>query len=291
MQVFKLLTVLALLTITTAALGQGGQLYTLTDIPPDVITQSIPQLEEDTRFRDTDITIAVNKDDLWKDDTADTPLWVRLVRGILRSRTMKKVNGDTYIRWERCGEVVPEDELYDRATEWSVSILASLKAVKRETGVSINPWGAFATTANEGGFNECTLDFQSRKWAAKNDVVEKFRLTYDKETIWDILQSDEWKKANRKKADLGPYQQRFAIKKVSRQQFDELLSVHPGVYLGVREMAQRAKDYMKRHKLDSFHKRPWKEWPGCGASELRKIQYDRKITSVARWLGARKDEI
>lgn len=282
--------------------------------------------DEYEKIKDVDVTSIVELDNLWREDEPGTELWVRFVRGILRSRQEKLVNGKKIIKWEACGEdVVSQEDYYKRAIEWSISLTTALKAVERQTGVSVNPWGAFATTANEGSFNECSLDYASRRWASEHigkelitetwrgktvrrkvekKVVEKFRLTYDKETVWRIINHPDFSDGKitivgkngsktvhlKNKFDGGPYQIRLSPKKISREQFDILMSVYPGVYLGVREMARRATDYAKWRRLDGPHQRPWSLWPGY-QSPSRSADYDRKITSVARWLGARRGEI
>ena len=276
--------------------------------------------------KDVDLASIVDLDNLWEKDEEGTELWIRFVRGILRSRQRKAPNGTKVIRWEACGEEIPREELLERATTWALSYVKSLKEVEEQTGVEINPWGAFATSANEGGFNECALCFAARRWASKHKarewtietwkgktagrwvekkVVPRFRLTYDRETVWKIINHKDYEKGVakwttkkgekktvrlRNKFDGGPYQIRFSVKSLSRERFDYLMSIHPGVYLGVREMARRALESQKWNRWDDPHPRPWQMWPGYN-SISRSHNYDRRICKVARWLGARRDEI
>ncbi len=282
--------------------------------------------EAKVRVKDVDIKSIVDLDNLWEKDNEDTELWIRLVRGILRSRQHKLVNGKKVIKWEACGKRVPEEEYYERAKTWAISYVKSLEEVEKQTGVKVNPWGAFATSANEGGFNECSLNYSARRWASKHvgrewtvetwkgktagrwvdkKVVPRFRLTYDKETVWKIINHKDYAKGSviittkygqkkkvrmSNKFDGGPYQLRFSVKTIDRERFDYLMSIHPGVYLGVKELARRALHAQKVYKLDTPHKYPWMYWPGYASAHISN-KYERKIRSVARWLGARKGEI
>jgi hypothetical protein len=276
--------------------------------------------------KNVDIESIIKLDNLWEKDEEGTALWIRFVRGILRSRQKKLVNGTKIIKWEVCGKDVPEEEYYERATTWALSYVKSLEEVEKQTGVKINPWGAFAVSANEGGFNECALCYSARRWAAQHTgrelitetwkgktvkrkvdkkVVKRFRLTYDKETVWRIINHPDYAKGSveittkyglkkrvymNNKFDGGPYQIRFSVKTIDRERFDYLMSIHPGVYLGVRELARRSLYAQKVYKLDDPHKYPWRYWPGYSSPAVSG-KYERKMRSVARWLGARKGEI
>ena len=279
-----------------------------------------------TRTDGIKIEDAVEIDNLWDKDSEGTELWVRFVRGILRSRQKERVNDTRYIRWEVCGERVSEEDYYKLATTWALAIVDSIDQVEKETGYKANPWGAFALTANEGGFNECALDYVSRRWAShhiakewtietwkgktagrwvEKPVVKRFSLTYDKETVWRIINHKDYAKATveikdrngylRKhringRFDGGPFQIRLNVKNISREKFDQLLTIRPGVYIGIKEMARRALEWKKNKHSKYPHPRVWQLWPGY-VSSRRSNEYDRKITSVARWLGARKGEI
>lgn len=322
--ILKILVTILIIMVAFSAAGKSPK-----KTPADLIFEGV-QIEaregEHAIVKNVDIKSIVNLDDLWEKDDEDTELWVRFVRGILRSRQKELPSGEKVIRWEACGEDVPEEELYERATTWALSYVKSLEEVEEQTGVKINPWGAFATSANEGGFNECSLNYAARRWAAQHvgrelitetwkgktvkrkvekKVVKRFRLTYDKETVWRIINHDDYADAYvwittkgnirkkvylKNKFDGGPYQLRLSVKHITRDRFDFLMSIHPGVYLGVREMARRALHAQKWRKLDEPHQRPWALWPGYQSAAISN-RYDRHISMVARWLGARKDEI
>jgi hypothetical protein len=268
---------------------------------------------------------------IWNDPDPQEELATRFVRAIFRSRSLKRppgAKGPRRLRWERCGQKVPKEEFVTEAASWAWIFIESLEQVEQETGVALNPWGAFATSANESGFNECSLNYAARKWASEHigrelitetwkgktarrkvtkKVVEKFRLTYDRDTVWRIINHPDYAKASvqvrdpktgkmrtvrlRNKFDGGPFQLRKSVRKLSRAEFDQLTSVHPGLYLGLREMARRAKDAQHRYRLKDVHPRPWVCWPGWNINHAKNLKYDRKITMVARWLGARKGEI
>jgi hypothetical protein len=319
------MAVTVLLLAAAAVWGRGPRKTMADVIFEDVDVEVQPSEEAYEKVKDVDVASVVQLDKLWADDDEDTEMWIRFVRGILRSRQDKLPSGEKIIRWEACGEDVSEEEYYDRAKRWAVSLVTAIEEVERATGFKVNPWGAFATTANEGGFNECSLNYAARRWASQHvgrelieetwhgrtvkrkvekKVVDQFRLTYDKETVWRIINHPDYADASvrvkrdgkmktvhlQNKFDGGPYQLRLSVKKLTRERFDHLMSVYPGVYLGVREMARRAIEYANWHKLEGPHQRPWALWPGY-LSASRSATYDRKITSVARWLGARRGEI
>lgn len=285
------------------------------------VVREDPQMSHDIEIPDYDIDTS----NLWEDSTSD-PLVRRFAVGILRSRVLQGTKDKIY--WERCGEEVAEEDLVPGALMWAAVLEDSLEQVAEETGVEINPWGAFATMMNEGGANECALNFAARLWASQHTgrelitetwrgktvtrkvekkVVEKFRQSYDRDTVWRILNHPDFPTASvertdkktgevrtihiKNKFDGGPWQLRKSMKRMTREQFDDLTSVVPGVYMGTREMARRAKAWMFRYRMKYFHPRPWKLWPGTRASMERVERYDKKITSVARWLGASREEI
>jgi len=319
-----ILTLIALVLAAVTAWGSSPG-KTTADIIFDGAQIEIREKAQ-KEVKDVDLRSIIDLDNLWEKDSEDTELWIRFVRGILRSRQQKLINGTKIIKWEVCGKDVPEEEYYSRATTWAISYVKSLEEIEKQEGVKINPWGAFATSANEGGFNECSLNYAARRWASKHvgrelitetwkgktvrrkvdkKVVPKFRLTYDKETVWRIINHPDYAKGSvvitnkwgvketvhmHNKFDGGPYQLRLKVKNVSRERFDYLMSIHPGVYLGVREMARRALEAQRWLRLDEPHGRPWSLWPGYGSASVS-ANYDRKMISVARWLGARRGEI
>jgi len=268
----------------------------------------------------------IDMDNLWVDMTPDEPLVLRFAIGILRSRVLKGTKNKIY--WERCGEPVEEENLQRDALMWASVYVDVLDRVEVDTGVRLNAWGPFATMANEGGFNECSLNYAARKWASEHTgrelitetwkgktvrrkvtkkVVEKFRQSYDRDTVWRIIHHPDYATATvqvkdrknggmktvrlKNKFDGGVWQIRKSVKKLKRSMFDDLTSVEPGVYLGAMEMVRRAKNWKARYRLRYIHPRPWKLWPGAMAGIQRIEKYDKKITSVARWLGATRDEI
>ncbi|MFA4971204.1 MAG: hypothetical protein WC683_01235 [bacterium] len=268
--------------------------------------------------------VAVDMDHLWAASTAERPLVERLTIGVLRSRVHPE---SKQVRWERCGEEVAEDDLVFEAALWAAHFLAALEEVERQTGVALNPWGAFATMANESGMNECALCFAARKWAAthvgkvlitetwrgrtatrkvEKKVVDKFRLTYDRDTVWGIVTHPDFAKGKVQvkmksgkvvtmhmgnKFDGGPWQMRYSMKHLTREQFDQLTSIVPGLYIGAEEMARRALFYSSRYRVRDPHPRPWMLWPGADPFAERNLWYNSKITTVARWLGATREEM
>ena len=270
---------------------------------------------------------------VWEKSPEDMPLLDRLVKAVIRSRTLpseKDARGKRKppkFYWEQGGVPVPDDQLIPLATRWAALFLASLDQVKEKTGIQLPPWGAFATVANESGFWQCSLNFEARKWAAghsckklqtetwhgktvrrkiETKLVDKFRQTYTCEEVWAILTDPHYKDATveikdrygkmktvklRNMADGGPWQQRFSMKTMTKTRFDLLMSMEPGIYLGAKEMARRSVAYIHHFKAKEPHPRPWMLWPGWNPNTDRSIAYDDKITGIARWLGARREEI
>lgn len=274
--------------------------------------EQVVQIESDILVEDPMIRLDVSVpemnidwDHLWKNNPEDT-LIKRLTIGVIRSRSLPKSQGGG-IYWERCGEEVPKEELLYQATRWAAHFLVALEVVKDETGMSIPVWGAFATIANEGGFNECSLNFEARKWAAENKVVDAFKLTYDRDTVWSIITHPKFAKgkvtftrkktgkqvtvAMRNSFDGGVWQLRKSMRKLTREEFDDITSIVPGVYIGAKEMADRALSFSKRYSVKGPFPRPWMLWPGANPYTDSALKYDRKIGSVARWLGASREEM
>lgn len=320
------LMMITVLVLFLAALTVHGNAKETTGAPLEVG----PTVEGDAPLRDIQImsgdTIKdIDLGNLWGKSTMSDPLVWRFTIGILRSRVLKGTKNKIY--WERCGKKTPEGELISEAQIWAEEIIRSFDRVEEETGVSLNRWGAFATMANEGGFNECSLNYAARLWAARHEgrelitetwkgrtvkrkvtkfVVEKFRQSYDRDTVWRILHHKDYATAKvqvvgrdgkektvrlKNKFDGGVWQLRHSVKKLSRKRFDDLTSLVPGVYLGAKEMARRAIWHKKVFRESRVHPRPWMLWPGLRISLERKHWYDRKISSVARWLGATRAEI
>jgi len=278
-------------------------------------------------------SVNVTLDTVWEKSPDDMPLLDRLVKGVLRARTLpsekdkdgKKKPPKFY--WEDGGVPIPEEGMIPLATEWAATFLAAVEEVKKHTGIQLPLWGAFATLANEGGFYGCSLNFEARKWASTHSckklttetwhgktvrrkietkLVDKFRQTYTCEEVWDIIHDPHYADAKveikgrdgkmkwvklANKADGGPWQQRFSVKTMTRERFDKLMSMQPGVYIGAEEMARRSISYMPRFKAKEPHPRPWMLWPGWDPYTSRAFSYDAKITMIARLLGARKTEI
>lgn len=266
----------------------------------------------------------VDLDNLWRDPPEGATMLWRLTVAILRSRTVPAgKDRPREVVWQQCGQEVPHEEVVRRAAEWAFIFLASMEDVERKTQAHMPIWGVFASHANEGGFDPCALDFPTRKWASEHEamrlieqtwngrtvklkrpvkLVEKFQLSYDRETVWKILQDSYYPYSRTTmpngrevrvagKSDLGPWQIRTVVKKLTRHRFDQQTSMVPGIYIGVREMARRAVSFSYRFRVAEAHPRPWMLWPGWNPYAPKALLYDSKVTSVARWLGARRDEI
>jgi hypothetical protein len=290
------------------------------DVAPEVVFGLDPVVVPDS--------VNVTLDTVWEKSPDDMPLLDRLVKGVLRSRTLPSKKGETKkFYWERGGVPIPKDEMVPLATQWAATFLASVEETKKRMGIQLPLWGAFATLANEGGFWECSLNFEARKWASTHSckklitetwhgktvrrkvetkLVDKFRQTYTCEEVWEIIHDPHYADAKvevkgrdgqmkwvklANKADGGPWQQRFSVKTMSRDRFDKLMSMQPGVYIGAEEMARRSLSYMPRFRSKEPHPRPWMLWQGWDPYASKAFSYDEKITMIARYLGARKDEI
>lgn len=285
----------------------------------------VPTLSGDWSARiENEVIGKIDLEHLWATPDSKASLLYRLSVAILRSRTVPAgKDKPRAVFWQKCGVEVPKEEVVRQAGEWAALFLSSMQDVEAHTGIAMPVWGVFATHANEGGFDPCALDYPTRKWASESEekrlitetwhgnttrrkvmvkLVDKFRLSYDRETVWNILHDSYYPGAkttmpNGKsvtiggKSDLGPWQLRTSIKKLTRERFDQQLSMVPGIHMGVKEMARRAVQYSYRYRIKDPHPRPWMLWPGWNPYTDRALLYDTKITSVARWLGARKDEI
>jgi len=271
-------------------------------------------------------TVTLNT--VWEKSPDNMSLSDRLIKAVLRSRTLPGEKGKKpQFYWERCGVPVPKEQMVIQAAEWVATYLVALDEVKKQTGIWLPTWGAIACMLNEGGANECGLNFEARKWASEHEskmlitetwhgrtvkrkvlkkVVDKFRQSYTQDTVWDIVTHPDYKNAKVQvkgkdgqlkwkslgnKFDGGAWQMRYSMKTMTRERFNALTSLYPGVYLGAREMARRALSYMPRFRAKEPHPRPWMLWPGWNPFSTTAWTYDTKITMVARYLGARRDEI
>jgi len=214
-------------------------------------------------------------------------LYDRFVAGILKSRSVKveKQKGERYRKpyWFECGKRVLEDEREERAGEWATAVLDAVDSAKEEFGVKINPWGVLATVHKEGGFDMCALDKDSRIFGWHVGAVKKYKMSYSKKEIRKIIVKIQ-KVSKRWRFDAGPLQVRRSAKK-TLQNLDDILSLNPGVHKGVHEMANRAIQFPKARQ------RPWKLWPTTDPSSEKSRKYDKHIRGIARFLGARIDEI
>lgn len=264
---------------------------------------------------------------LWRDPPEGASLLWRLSVAVLRSRAVPSGKGKTGTLWQKCGKELPQEDVVRASGEWAFTFLASLDRVEEKTGVRLPIWGVFASHANEGGFDPCALDFATRKWAAEHEaprltceiwrgkesckkvsrkLVKRFALSLDSDTVWTILHDSYYATAKvqvknkagemvwkslKGKSDMGPWQIRTSVKKLTMERFGRQMSMVPGVYMGALEMARRAISYSYRYHVKEPHPRPWMLWQGWNPYTPTALLYDSKVTSVARWLGARRDEI
>ena len=218
----------------------------------------------------------------------------RFVEGILKSRSIKpdlKRKTERKPYWFECGKRIRgEKARRERASEWATGILRAVELANTAHNIELNPWGVFAVTHKESGFNECSLDLQTREWAVKQGLVKRLKQTYTKDTVYKIISSKHFNRA-RRRADLGPMQVRYGGK-LSREKMDQILSLNPGMVWAAGEMAERSVDYpVKRKGRSKPQPRPWKLWPTLNARSVRSFEYDIRITRIARWLGAKFEEI
>ena len=134
-------------------------------------------------------SVNVTLETVWEKSPDDMPLLDRLVKGVLRARTLpsekdkdgKKKPPKFY--WESGGVPIPEEEMIPLATQWAATFLASVEEVKKHTGIQLPLWGAFATLANEGGFYGCSLNFEARKWASTHSCKKLTTETWHGKTV------------------------------------------------------------------------------------------------------------
>lgn len=97
-------------------------------------------------------------------------LHARFVEGILLSRSIEVGSkGERKPYWFECGKRIRgEAARQDRASVWATWILEAIDSANEAHGVELNPWGVFATTHNESGFNVCALDLQTRRRSTRS---------------------------------------------------------------------------------------------------------------------------
>lgn len=215
----------------------------------------------------------------------------RFVHAILKSRSIKQKGDKRRPYWFECGKRIKTAEAREkRANEWVTWLMKAIEKANVDYGTDLNPWGVLAVAHNEGGFNVCSLDLQTREWAVEVGLVKHLQHTYNRDTVYKILSSKQYRNAKRK-ADLGPLQVRYKAK-FSRERLDQILSLDPGLVEQVAEMADRSLDHLVTVKGEKKpYPRPWRLWPGLNPRAARSCRYDRRITSVAKWLGAKPGEI
>jgi len=153
-----------------------------------------------------------------------------------------------------------------------------------------NPWGVFGTMANESAFDLCAFGLHPRQAAYRltsksgKPILKSSKLTIS-HTYKDVVKAlaDPKLQANFRAFDLGLLQTLdiyyLADCKDARVEGSrEDLLTWEGFYWQVKHMADRE----RWHSTD----RPWAYWPGRHSP-----QYDKKVTSHARRMGATAEEI
>lgn len=242
---------------------------------------------------------------------AERTMQERLAEGILRWNTIWKddikakdrVLANGFTRWTICGEEVAQDKLMDRALDLAQKILMVVGTYKVEATERVNVWGFAAVIANESGFDYCAVDGQTRTrlytlgWLRRSPLT----LSHQREVLIKILTSKAWKRYVRETnaipgmrrlgTDLGFGQRRVYSDMITRAQLEQIFDEDNGLMTTYEEMVRRARMYGPGPKETMpLYSRPWRLWPGGGPSEALSKRYDRRISVVAKRLGATKQE-
>ena len=234
-------------------------------------------------------SVAVQNIEIGVQEIKKRSLHDRFVDGILKSRSVKnKRTGKRNPWWYECGRRIPRDERVKRASEWADAIIEAIRIADEEYGTELPPWGVLAVIHNEAGYDVCAVDFPTKHWAVDHGVVRKFHQSYDLDTVYTIVKARAFFGL---RTDLGPLQVRRGGK-ITKDELKEVLSLDPGIVIGTKELARRSVLYPKIVKGKSYpHPRPWKLWPTTNPRSTRGYEYDVRISKVAKWLGAKEDEI
>ena len=183
--------------------------------------------------------------------------------------TVKQKQGS----WFYCGKKLSDS----RAKELSVAISYLLIENMKAIGLEVNPFGVLGTMFNESGFDVCALGFYPRKWAYKNGWIAKRSTTisHSRVDVDNFINSAEAKQAFRKSGfDLGLFQ---ILSKY--HDAEDLLSLDPGVRIGILEMNARAIRYST--------KKPWLYWKGNKAN----TRYAFKIRKIVERMGVTGEDL
>lgn len=238
-------------------------------------------------------------------EEADIVLRDRLAAGILKWQTLKNHRGEKVIVWNECGKRVPQEEVEKVALEWASNMVRAANESAEIYGWRINLWGVMGTAANESSFDRCAIGRHTREWAYKEGLLKNKRFTWishDKKDILKLVNHRKWKKTW-KWVDAGALQ--VLWKRIYRGSLEDMLTLNPGLDIGIREMQRRSNHYEnfnsrigKRYftqwevrRATRLARRSWRMWPGSGLESERASVYDKKVTKFARKMGAHSTEI
>jgi len=210
----------------------------------------------------------------------------RLAQGIIRWKTKGSV-----VVWNECGKRYKQEEVKEVAYAWTDSLIESIDKHENLNGWRLNVWGVAGTAANESSFDRCAIGKHTRFWAYDKGLLKPRKRTWishSREDILRLVRTKEWKK-EWNWVDAGGLQ--VLWKRVWKGPLEDMLTLNPGLDIGVKEMYRRSMHFYKNNTIPELAKRSWRLWPGKGLKHPRSDKYDAKITRLARKLGATSEEI
>lgn len=209
-------------------------------------------------------------------DRDDLRLIGRMAEGILAYKRWRTPGKGIY--WMECGSLYEtEEDLQNAAAQWAYHIVRVARRFE------LNPWGLAGVCFHESG-DRCGIGPHPRKWAYKTKAPwggtllkpSKKGISHSREEILRMLDTPKAKVRWRQTGmDLGPGQ---LLSRYYPDRMAEMLSLDPGLDM----VGEKLRYFGRVYRTE----RPWSAWRG-------KILgwYDRRVTLVARRMGASADEI
>jgi hypothetical protein len=188
------------------------------------------------------------------------------------------------VPWWHCGESIDVEASREEAKRWAAGIVGA--AVAGDNGL-LNPWGMAGVITRESSFDECAVDFVTRRWAYRNKILKPppTHITHSMEEIYAMVNDKRFKQKRGGKLDAGPGQLRWGS--ITKLPLEQVMTLDPGLMVVADEMRSRSVPLVKDARFSRILAvRPWRMWPGHYDDV-----YGEKIEGLARMLGARRSEI